>query len=83
MPIWLPYVLLHRQVSVTLLKDEKEASRRLSEFAEKEIDRHAVARKRSTISKKLVPWLLRRFSQDATKPRLKIIVSNPPRVADL
>ncbi len=58
-----------------LLKDEKRATQRLSELAGKEIDRHAVARKRVTISNKLVPWLLKHFSQDSTIARLKVIVS--------
>ena len=65
-----------------LLKDEKEASDRLSELAGREVDRYAVARKRATISNKLVPWLLKHFAQDSTTVRLKIIVSTLFRSAD-
>lgn len=60
-----------------LLKDEKGASQRLSELAGKEIDHYVVAKKRVTISNKLVPWLLKHFSQDSTSARLKIVVSTP------
>jgi hypothetical protein len=54
---------------------------RLSDLAGREIDRYAIARKRTTISNKLVPWLLKHFAQDATTVRLKIIVSAMVRSA--
>lgn len=65
-----------------LLKDEKEASKLLSELAEREIDRFAVARKRTVISNKLVPWLLKHFSQDSTSVRLKLVVRMPTTLAN-
>lgn len=60
-----------------LLKNEEEATRQLSELAGRGIDRFAVAKKRATISNKLIPWLLKHFSQDSTVERLKIVVSTP------
>ena len=65
-----------------LLKDEKEASNRLSELAGREIDCYAVARKRTLVSARLVPWLLKHFSQDSTIVRLKIVVSSSIRSAN-
>ncbi|KAF7513976.1 hypothetical protein GJ744_006590 [Endocarpon pusillum] len=68
-------VLHSLMVSVRLLKDEEEATRQLSELAGRAIDRFAVAKKRATISNKLIPWLLKHFSQDSTTVRLKVMAA--------
>jgi hypothetical protein len=67
---------------VRLLKDEKAATQQLSELAGREIGRYAVAKKRVTITTKLVPWLLKHFAHESTILRLKIIVSTPPHSED-
>ncbi|ERF71342.1 hypothetical protein EPUS_03497 [Endocarpon pusillum Z07020] len=68
-------VLHSLMVSVRLLKDEEEATRQLSELAGRKIDRFAVAKKRAIISNKLIPWLLKHFSQDSTIVRLKVMAA--------
>lgn len=46
----------------------------LAELAGREIDRHVIARKRMTVSQKLIPWLLKHFAQYKMTFRLKNIV---------